>query len=288
MIAKIIRRFCLLTWKFWEFFGVHLVPNHFYFPILDSKSLKKYNFDQKFDTNGIEFNKSRMLDLLKKMEKYKFEYSNIHQENGYCSNGDGAILYSMIRILKPSKIIEVGSGYSTKVINHARIKNVQECSVNTEITCIEPYPKKVLLDLNINSDIKLIKSKVEDVDEDYFQSLNDGDILFIDTSHVVDIANDVHYLYLKIIPKIRAGVYIHIHDIRLPYEYPKEWILNQRKYWCEQYLLHMFLSFNSCYEVTFASNYIYNLYKKLMVSNLYGLSESSTGWPGSFWIRRKH
>ena len=182
-----------------------------------------------------------MLDLLKKMEKYKFEYSNIHQENGYCSNGDGAILYSMIRILKPSKIIEVGSGYSTKVINHARIKNVQECSVNTEITCIEPYPKKVL-DLNINSDIKLIKSKVEDVDEDYFQSLNDGDILFIDTSHVVDIANDVH-LCLKIIPKTRAGVYIHIHDIRLPYEYPK-WILNQRKYWCEQYLLHMFLSFN--------------------------------------------
>ena len=288
MITKIIRKFCLFTWRFWEFFGVHLVPNHFYFPILDSKNLRKYKFDQKFDTEGIEFNDSRMLDLLEEMGNYRSEYSKYHQVNVYCSNGDGSILYSMLRILKPSRIIEVGSGYSTKVINHARNHNLQESDIDMEITCIEPYPKNVLLDLKATTDIELIKSKVEDLDEHYFEKLNDGDVLFIDTSHVVDIGNDVHFLYLKIIPKVRPGVYIHIHDIRFPYEYPKEWVLTERKHWCEQYLLHMFLSYNTNFEVIFASNYIFNLNKELMISKLYGLSESSYGWPGSFWIRRKH
>jgi cephalosporin hydroxylase len=286
MMQKIIRRFCLYTWRFFEILGVHVVPNHFYWPIQDSKKLEAYDFDAIFPLNGISMDMQAMKNRLVSFGKYRSEYEKIHYNCGYSSNGDGSILYSMLRELKPQKIIEVGSGYSTVVMHSAQQKNMQEDGKECHIISIEPYPKPVLRELVAKSNVTLIERRVEQVEESFFQQLSSGDVLFIDTSHVVDIANDVHFLYLRILPQVPVGVFVHIHDIRFPYEYPKDWVLKARKHWAEQYLLHMFLAFNDSFEIVFASNYVCQAERKLLATNLYGLSETGDGWPGSFWIRR--
>lgn len=157
------------------------------------------------------------------------------------------------------------------------------------ITAIEPFPKPVLKKLlsKSNGNVTLIQNKVEDVNIQLFEKLQSGDILFIDSSHVVKIGNDVHYLYLSVLPKVPVGTIIHIHDIRFPYDYPKEWVLKAKKFWTEQYLLQMFLVFNDSFEILFASNYMYDKYPVLMEESLVGLSDKGDGWPGSFWFRRK-
>lgn len=287
MREKIIRRLCLYTWRFWEWMGLHVIPNHFYWPVKDSRTLKSYDFDAEFPLDGISMNTGPMMALISTLSKYKEEYKSIHVESGYTSNGDGAILYSMLRELRPKRVIEVGSGNSTVVMNAALEKNHAEDGIDRSIVSIEPYPKQVLLDLNSRSNnVSLIQKKVENLDIPFFQRLGEGDLLFIDTSHVVDIANDVHFLYLHVLPQLPVGVVIHIHDIRFPYEYPREWVMKDRKYWAEQYLLHMFLAFNESFEIVFASNYMCQKYRNNMSDAFYGLEKSGDGWPGSFWIKR--
>jgi hypothetical protein len=284
LYQKLVRKFCFYTWRFWELLGIHIIPNHFYFPILDSRKLKNYNFKKEFSCEGIVFHEAPMLDLLEEIKSHSSEYAPLHKNVGYSSNGDGAILYGMIRHLKPNKIIEVGSGFSTELVSAANKMNILDKQFSPQITCIEPYPKPILRKLSTEGDVNLIEDKVEEIPLSVFNDLDSGDILFIDSSHVVDIGNDVHHLYLNILPSIPVGVYVHIHDIRLPFEYPQSWVLEGHKHWTEQYLLHMFLAFNQSFEVIFASNYMFNKQKEKMISALPGLDES--GWPGAFWIRR--
>ena len=285
-LEKIIRKFCLYTWRFWEMLGLHVIPNHFYWPIQDSKKLRIYDFNTTFPLDGINLNLNEMKQLLNEFGSYRKEYETTHVESAYSSSGDGAILFAMTRIIKPNKIIEVGSGNSTDIMYQAQQLNLSEDRTENQLISIEPYPNQILRDLISTSNIQLIEQKVELVDNTLFSQLKSGDLLFIDSSHVVDVANDVHFLYLHILPQLPVGVYVHIHDIRFPYEYPKEWVLGTRKHWAEQYLLHMFLAFNDSFQIIFASNYMYENERKLMVENLYGLSDSDKGWPGSFWIKR--
>ena len=286
---KVIREFCFRTWRMWEILGLHVSPNHFYWPIPDTKDVLKHDFNQKFPLDGIHIDESSMLIRLKRMAKYRAEYNEIHTDSGYASNGDGAILYGMVREFKPKKILEVGSGFSTCIAWAALQKNKTEDGKSGSITAIEPFPKPVLKKLlsKSNGNVTLIQNKVEDVNIQLFEKLQSGDILFIDSSHVIKIGNDVHYIFLSVLPKVPPGIIIHFHDIRFPYDYPKRWVLKAKKFWTEQYLLQMFLAFNDTFEILFASNYMYDKYPELMVDSLVGLNNKGDGWPGSFWIRRK-
>ena len=284
---KLVRRFCLKTWRIWEMLGLHISPNHFYWPIPDSKDLRRHDFDKKFPLDGIKINESEMLELLKKMAGYKTEYASIHTDSGYASNGDGAVLYGMVRQLKPKKILEVGSGFSTRIAWQALEKNRTSDSQPGEIIAIEPYPKDVLRELADKADnVSLMQRKVETLGEQVFTELENTDILFIDSSHVVKMGNDVHYLYLSVLPKVPVGTIIHIHDIRFPFDYPKDWLLKGKKFWTEQYLLQMFLTFNDNFQILFAGNYMYDRHPDLMAEALVGLDPQDDGWPGCFWIKR--
>lgn len=284
---KIIRRFCIKTWSFWEKLGFFVVPRHFYWPIPDTKELLLYDFDKQFPLDGINFNDFAMLSLLKEIAKYREEYSDIYAESSYESNGDGAILYGMVRELKPPKIIEIGSGYSTRVSSAALYRNNVEGEVEGEIIAIEPYPEDVLINLvKKNKKITLIQKKVEELGLELFKKLNPGDILFIDSSHNVKCGNDVHFIYLYLLPQIPVGTIIHAHDIRFPYEYPQNWLLDKKYFWNEQYLLQMFLAFNSSFKVLFAGNYMNEKYPEIMQESLVGLGNSNNGWPGCFWFER--
>lgn len=189
----------------------------------------------------------------------------------------------MVRHFSPNQVIEIGSGYSSLLTIEALAKNISEGHSGT-FTAIEPYPPSFLRDeLPIN--IELLDQPVQEVSLDRFSSLKSGDILFIDSSHVCKVGSDVHYELLKILPCLAPGVIIHIHDIFLPSEYPKQWIKEWHRFWNEQYILQAFLSFNSSFEILWAGSYMH-LYHKDKLSTNFNSYDPNENWPASFWLRR--
>jgi hypothetical protein len=117
-----------------------------------------------------------------------------------------------------------------------------------------------------------------------FERLEAGDILFIDSSHVVKTGSDVNYLFLEVLPRLKPGVVIHVHDIFLPHEFPKAWVMDLHLFWTEQYLLQAFLTHNAEFEVLFANAYMGARHQTEMQRTF----PRSQWWGGgSFWLRRK-
>lgn len=196
------------------------------------------------------------------------------------SDGDADIYYLMIRNLKPKRIIEIGSGFSTLIAVEAIRKNKSE-GYHTTLTCIEPYEFSWLEQL---PEITVFRERVENIPIDYFSALESGDILFIDSSHMIRPGNDVLFEYLHILPALQKGVIVHVHDIFSPKHYPKEWMVNQQLFWNEQYLLEAFLYYNHSFTVKLALNLLKTQYFDVLKSVCPGLTIQSE--PGSFWIEK--
>ncbi len=202
--------------------------------------------------------------------------------------GDGNAYYAFIRHLKPSTIIEVGSGNSTLLGNHAIEKNIEESpKYECDFIAIEPYPRDCLMNLSRLTELK--KCKVQKVALDYFTQLNSGDILFIDSSHALKAGGDVLFEYCEIIPRLKSGVYIHIHDISLPKPYPPIYY-DTHLYWNEQYMLQALMTNNKNLEVVWAGTYLFHKYAdkmKEVFSPEYDLMRKAypSAEPTSFWLR---
>lgn len=154
--------------------------------------------------------------------------------NGYFSSPDAEVLYTMVRTKRPARILEIGCGNSTKIIRQA----IRDGGFPCYHECIDPYPRQEISDL---ADV-VIRRRIETCDPAELASkLTAGDILFIDTSHEVAPANDVAYLYGRLLPRVTADVVVHIHDIFLPYEYPLRWVKELGLQWGEQYIVHAML-----------------------------------------------
>lgn len=277
--------------------GVNLTPNSYISPIPNLPDLD----DEKVWVNpseliGIEMNDSSMIDLLSYFKKFKIEYDKFPKtktsiEHQYYLNNnafvavDAEIYYSMIRYFKPNKIVEIGSGFSTYLAAQAVLKNKEEYGIECELIAIEPYPNEILRK-GFPGLSKLIISRLEDVDMSIFNELHDNDILFIDSSHALKIGGDVQYEYLEILPRLNRGVIVHIHDIFLPLEYPKEWILNEFVFWNEQYILQAFLAFNESFEIIWGSSYMHLNYSYLLKNSFESYNSQKDIGPGSFWIKR--
>jgi hypothetical protein len=151
-----------------------------------------------------------------------------------------------------------------------------------QLTCIEPYPAPFLQD-GFPGMGDLIAKRVQEVPFDFFQQLEENDILFIDSSHVSKCGSDVNYELLEVVPRLKPGVIVHVHDIFLPGEFPREWMREQLLFWNEQYLLHAFLAFNADFEVLLMNNYLGKYHGDALKAAL----PSSNWWGGgSFWFRR--
>ena|SRR5947209_1107563 len=193
------------------------------------------------------------------------------------SGTDALALYCMVRHFRPRRIIEVGSGFSSRISAQALVKN----GVG-ELTCIEPYPSELLVN-GFPGLSKLVPNKVQDVPLETFEQLGDRDILFVDSSHVVQIGGDVNYLFLEVLPRLAAGVVVQVHDIFLPHHGRRDWVTEQYRFWTEQDLLQAFLAFNSAFEVLFANCYITQRFEAQMKKTF---SQSPWWGGGSFWMRR--
>jgi len=251
-------------------------PGHFYSPIpcIDEiKAKKKEIFDTILkDIQGIDLNDHGQIILFNEFRKYykelpfeahKKENLRYFFENPSYSYSDAIILYCMIRHVRPKRIIEVGSGYSSCVI-----LDTNEIFFHNSISCtfIDPYPK-LLQSLIKDSDrdtIEIVPKKLQDIPLGRFSDLSAGDILFIDSTHVSKIDSDVNYVFFKILPNVDSGVYIHFHDIFYPFEYPKEWIYKGAA-WNEAYLLRAFLQYNAAFKIQFFNTYLFHIAIKMTV-----------------------
>lgn len=274
---------------------LYVPPGHFFSPIPHLDEVRKDEpiiFGAASETlPGIDLNVAEQLTLFKALARFyadmPFEAEKgsglrYHFVNDAYTYGDGIVLYGMIRHLEPKKIIEVGSGFSSCLI-----LDTNDLFFNGQIstTFIEPYPQllKSLLQEKDKDATNLISKRLQDVSLNVFESLEENDILFIDSTHVSKINSDVNYLVFEILPRLSKGVYIHIHDVFYPFEYPKWWVYEGRG-WNEAYLLRAFLEYNENFKIVLMNTYLRLFYKDVVQENM-PLCLERMG--GSIWIRKE-
>lgn len=278
--------------------GVLPVRIHYYQPIPDILDLEKRNvWDHISKMRGIKFEPIKNIEFVKQLaHKYANECNwpnepslnpkHFHLHNGCFSYGCAAPLHCIIRHYKPKRIVEIGSGNSSKVIAAAIELNILQNHVN-EYTIIDPYSS--LDQTNFPKNTNIIRQPVELMDLEFFESLEENDILFIDSSHVCKIGSDVNFLILEILPLLKRGVLIHFHDIPLPFEYAKIYMTNPnfRVFWTESYLLQAFLICNSDFQIILPMSYLQKYYLEDLKMAYPHSSKTDFGWvSGSLWIKR--
>lgn len=241
--------------------GVVVLPNHYYTPVADVHELRRSRriWANRSAMAGVDMNVAAQADeLLRMVKPYEPEYrGNAPYKEGTAKGfgpGFGYIeaqcLYGVLRALKPRRICEVGSGVSTYCTLGALARNESEGHF-ARLTCIEPNPSRFLRTIR-GKNVELIEQPVQTVDPEFFRELEAGDLLFVDTTHVVKPGGDVIYLYLEVIPRLRPGVIVHIHDIYFPYLYQRDLLqLKNLFQWSETALLLALLVNNSRLSVLF-------------------------------------
>jgi predicted O-methyltransferase YrrM len=210
---------------------------------------------------GIALNRDRQFALLQTFEQFyaelpfseepRVDSRYYFRQSTFCY-ADAIFLYCFLRHVRPKRIIEVGSGYSSAVM----LDTIERFfDAPPQITLIEPYPNTVrkLFRPEDYRRVSLIEDVVQNVTVEKFMALEAGDLLFIDSSHVVKCGSDVQYLLFDVLPQLVPGVFVHFHDVFQAFEYPPEWLRNGW-YWNEDYLLRAFLSFNNAWEIVLFGN----------------------------------
>jgi hypothetical protein len=226
-----------------------------------------------------------------------------HYNNGLFEAVDAEVAYCMVRHFKPRRIVEIGGGFTTRLLAAALLENRKRNGEPGELITIEPFPNELLVN-GFPGLSMLVADRVQEVPLSLFRSLEESDILFVDSSHVVNIGSDVCYEILSILPELQKGVVVQFHDIFLPCDYPERAVLENLCFWTEQYLLQAFLSFNQEFEVIWASsamqlfqpdllraafpNWRYS-YARLPRSEQQFIPtlDRERVWPSSFWMRRR-
>jgi len=286
--SKAARWFAHKTFGFWQALGLHVVPNHYYEPVPDTRDLPASLWNAQTAAAGIDLQLRSQLELISRLARYRDEFDAFVQTEptpgtyfaGNPSFGpiDAALYYGLLRERQPSRVVEIGAGYSTIVAAAALAKNQKPA----ELIVIEPYPPAWLKTLK--GVTKHLVKPVQEVSLETFTQLTKGDVLFIDSSHVLKTGSDVQFEVLEILPRLQPGVAVHIHDIFLPNEYPLEWLKQQKRFWNEQYIVQAFLAGNDHFEIRWLSNSMHKQHSQRLaeLTNYYDPKQQ----PGSLWIER--
>lgn len=269
-------------------------PGHFYSPIVNVQEAKL--FLESINTNpdsldGLVVDKNVLLSNWKKLLPYlrsipffdekndKFYYFFKNQAFSY---GDGSIFHAMLRLHQPRRLIEVGSGYSSAcavdTIDHFLDGDVQ-------LTFIEPYPQLLI---NLLGEERLVNCMinsvdVQQVDPELFESLESGDFLFIDSTHVMKTGSDVCHELFNVLPNLKSGVFIHFHDIFWPFEYSANWVIEEGRSWNELYGLRAFLMYNDAFKIEFFNDFFVKNFYELIQEDYPAMLKNSGG---SIWLRK--
>lgn len=268
-------------------------PGHFYSPVINHLEIHQREKQIWPDAlpdqlPGIDLNLDRQLQWVETMKGY---YPGIpypeqplpghryYYENVYYSYNDAIMLYTFYRKLQPRRVIEIGSGFSSAAMLDAR----DQLKYPTKFTFIDPFPERLqglLTDADKHS-VSIITKPVQEVALSLFEGLQAGDILFIDSSHVLKTGSDVQHNLFHILPRLQPGVYIHFHDAFWPFEYPKNWVLKGTN-WNELYALRSLLMHNNTYSVECFSHYLHSRQEQLFAD----LPNTRKNWGGNLWLRK--
>jgi hypothetical protein len=178
---------------------------------------------------------------------------------------DASVYFAVLDRLRPRRVVEVGSGYSTAVALDFGVPDV---------VSVEPYPDRLLEVIRRGDPVTLIRKPVQDVE---VSTLTSGDLLFIDSTHVSKAGSDVNWLLFDVLPEVEPGTWVHFHDIFWPRGYPDAW-LRERRAWNEAYLVRAFLAHNRAWRVRLFANWLWK--------NVPEFRQEYSGEPGSLWLER--
>ncbi len=251
----------------------YVPPGHFYSPLTSHEDVR-HAVAWSREAPGVDLREKTQLVLSEKLRPVLEEplpgprYSPV---NSMFGSSDAAVYRAMLSHLRPARIIEAGSGYSTAIA----------LDDGYEVTSIEPYPDRLLGLLREGDPLTLIRQPVQDVPLATYERLKDGDILFIDSTHVAKSGSDVCWLLLRVLPRLAPGVAVHVHDVFWPFTYPEQW-LAERRDWNEAYFLHAFLSGNSQWEILLFTSWLWHCHPEVVPVDL------QADEPGSIWLRKVH
>ena len=268
-------------------------PGHFYSPFPDLA-----DFDDRVDRilavdgdpPALDLGEERQLALFDELAQFltdvPFPENRGDEYRYYFDNpayawGDGLMLHAMLRHVRPRRVVEVGSGYSSAMILDTTERWLDP---GVEITFVEPYDEllRSLLRKGDGDRVTILDTAVQDVDMSVFTSLKAGDVLFIDSTHVVKAGSDVNHLYFEVLPALAPGVVIHVHDIFYPFEYPASWVREGRA-WQESYLLHAFLMYNASFEITWFQHLMWLRHSADLAGKV---PEIARNVGGNIWLRK--
>jgi len=269
--------------------GLYPIRDHYYQPLFNDEHLTKElsavralpginwrHGDQVALMDQLTY-RQELVDLdLAAEPRGDLDFSISNPEFG---SGDAEFLYSMVRLIKPARVIEIGCGNSTKILQLALRRNSAETGQECEHICIEPYEMPWLEQLGV----RVVRERVENLGLEFFSQLGANDLLFIDSSHMIRPQGDVLFEYLELLPTLASGVYVHIHDIFSPRDYPDFFIHNLVRMWSEQYLLEALLAHSTRYRIVAALNYLHHSEYERLAQVCPYLVPSRI--PGSFYLR---
>jgi predicted O-methyltransferase YrrM len=267
-------------------------PGHFYSPLPSREevaaALSRGGYGPPFP--AIELNSEEQLALLTEFAAYYPDLPfpeaptagrRFHLANPSYGRYDAFVLYCMMRRIQPRRIVEVGCGFSSAAIldlNDALFEG------RLELTFVDPdlaQLRRLLLPRDAGR-LNLMERRVQDAPDSTFESLEAGDILFIDTSHVSKVGSDVNHLFFKVLPALKPGVYVHIHDVTGDLEYPRQWF-DEGRAWNEVYLLRAFLMYNRAFKVVFSSALMFNQHHDFLKAHM---PMCAAGGGGQIWLRK--
>jgi len=276
-------------------FATAAPPGHFHSPLPDLREIKARDselFDQRMtDCPSVDLNDEVQKGLFEQFVAYYgdlpfpekatagFRY---HFDNDYFSFGDAIILYSFLRHFRPSRVVEVGSGYSSGVMLDTSARFLQRAP---SFTFIDPHPERLhgLLLPHDKDTSQILTVPVQRLQLEHFQELRESDILFVDSSHVVRIGSDVSYLVFEVLPSLAAGVIVQFHDVLWPFQYPRDWV-HRGCAWNEAYFLRSFLQYNDTFEILFFNDYFAKKFGRDVKEHM-PLMLRNPG--GGLWLRKK-
>jgi predicted O-methyltransferase YrrM len=268
-------------------------PGHYYSPIPSEDDIERWskNRHRASENRGLDLKMEAQMELVASLARdygeipfkpQPVENLRYHFDNGFFDYADAIFLHLIIRHLKPRRIVEIGSGFSSAVM----LDTVERfLGGQTRLAFIDPFAERLksLLRPDDAKRCTVIEKAVQDVGWETFTALESGDILFVDSSHVSKAGSDVNFELFEIFPRLKPGVWIHIHDIFPGFDYPEPW-LKEGRAWNEAYIVRAFLLFNESFEIILHGPLCIEKNRDWFEKNMPDCVKN-TG--GSLWLRRK-
>jgi Methyltransferase domain len=275
--------------------GTRWPPGHFYSPAASRQEISA-DRDRIFAPRallGINLRSNEQLELLSRLvpffgtipfadertPPYRYYYRNPSY-----NYGDAVVYWAMLNHFRPRRIIEVGSGFSSALALDA----IDILGLPTACTFIDPYPEAAeQTTAPLREPHRIIPTRIQDIDPDEVKSLEEDDLLFIDSSHVLKTGSDVHFELTELLPRLRRGVLVHFHDMFYSFEYPERWTIEENFGWNELYVVHVFLMFNSIFRIEYFNQYVARKYAAELQKILPAQAPRVLLNPGGgLWLRR--